>query len=189
MTKWREVKLKDVAKFSQGKQIPMEEQYLLPDKDFIRFIRIIDYTSPKEPPRYVKDQGDTYKVNNQDLVMIRYGSQTAGKVVRGISGIIANNMFKIETDKKNINIDFAYYFLSAKAVYKTLMGAQSSSTMPAITFDMIGNILFPLPPLDVQKKIAGVLGALDDKIELNNKINNNLEPANDNAASLKKEVA
>lgn len=32
-----------------------------------------------------------------------------------------------------------------------------------------------LPPLDVQKKIAGVLGALDDKIELNNKINQNLE--------------
>jgi restriction endonuclease S subunit len=43
--------------------------------------------------------------------------------------------------------------------------------------------------LDIQKKIAEVLGVLDDKIELNNKINNNLEPANDNAASLKKEVA
>ena len=175
MTKWQEVKLGDVAKFSQGKQIPIEEQYSLPDKDFVRFIRIIDYTNSREPPRYVKEQGDTYKVNNQDLVMIRYGSQTAGKVVRGISGIIANNMFKIETDNKKINVDFAYYFLSAKAVYKTLMGAQSSSTMPAITFDMIGNILFPLPPMDVQKKIAGVLGALDDKIELNNKINNNLE--------------
>ena len=175
MTEWREVKLKDVAKFSQGKQIPVEEQYLLPDKDFVRFIRIVDYTNPKEPPRYVKEQGDAYRVNSQDIVMIRYGSQTAGKVVRGISGIIANNMFKIETDDKNINVDFAYYFLSAKDVYNTLMGTQSSSTMPAITFDMIGNVLFSLPPIDVQRKIAGVLGALDDKIELNNKINNNLE--------------
>lgn len=43
-----------------------------------------------------------------------------------------------------------------------------------------------LPSLDIQKKIAEVLGTLDDKIELNNKVNNNLEPANDNAASLKR---
>ena len=44
-----------------------------------------------------------------------------------------------------------------------------------VTISDIKKISFILPPLEVQKKIAGVLGALDDKIELNNKINQNLE--------------
>ena len=65
----------------------------------------------------------------------------------------------------------------------------SGSTFAEISGTQVKNLEFTIPPLDIQQKIAEVLGTLDDKIELNNKINNNLEPANDNAASSKKEVA
>ena len=40
---------------------------------------------------------------------------------------------------------------------------------------MLENLVVNLPPLAEQKQIAGILGALDDKIELNRCINDNLE--------------
>ena len=49
-------------------------------------------------------------------------------------------------------------------------------------------VLYP-ENIDHQQKIAAVLSALDSKIELNTKINNNLHPANDNAAVQLKEAA
>lgn len=169
------IKLDECAKFSQGKQVPVEEQYAEPFEDSVRFVRIVDFTNENEPPRYIKNYGDSYKVNSNDLIMIRYGSQTAGKVVRGFSGIIANNMFKVDIDRTLFDINFAYYYLSSPKIYKMLMNAQSSSTMPAITFGMLGQIEVPLFNLEIQQKIARVLGAIDDKIELNNSINKNLE--------------
>lgn len=171
------IKLDECAKFSQGKQVPVEEQYAEPFEDSVRFVRIVDFTNENEPPRYIKNLGDSYQVNSSDLIMIRYGSQTAGKVVRGFSGIIANNMFKIDINRNLFDINFAYYYLSSSTIYKMLMNAQSSSTMPAITFGMLGQIKLPLFALETQQKIAKVLSAIDDKIELNNSINNNLAPA------------
>ena len=51
----------------------------------------------------------------------------------------------------------------------------SGGTRNALTKSMLENLEIPLPPLKEQKRIAAILGALDDKIELNNKINKNLE--------------
>lgn len=171
----RVIKLNDCASFSQGKQIPVEEQYNQQDENMVRFVRIVDFTNPSEPARYIKNYGESYIVSEKDIIMIRYGSQTAGKVVRGIPGIIANNMFKICADENLFDKDFLYYFLSMKKIYDTLMQSQSSSTMPAITFGMLNNIEIPMFNIKTQKQIAKIIQKIDDKIELNNKINQNLE--------------
>ena len=99
----------------------------------VRFVRIVDYTNSNEMPRYIENLGQQYIVDEKSIVMIRYGSQTAGKVVRGISGIIANNMFQISIDDDRFDNDYMYYFLSSSVVNQLLMGGQSSSTMPAIS--------------------------------------------------------
>lgn len=169
------ISLNNCAIFSQGKQVPVEEQSIEKFQGSERFVRIVDFTSDNEQPRYIHKIEGSFNVKVDDLIMIRYGSQTAGKVVRGIKGIIANNMFKIDIDKNLFDINFAYYYLSSDKIYKMLMNAQSSSTMPAITFRMLGQIKLPLFTLETQQKIAKVLSAIDDKIELNNSINNNLE--------------
>lgn len=172
------ISLNNCAIFSQGKQVPVEEQSIEKFQGSERFVRIVDFTSDNEQPRYIHKFEGNFNVKVDDLVMIRYGSQTAGKVVRGIKGIIANNMFKIDIDKNLFDINFAYYYLSSDKIYKMLMNVQSSSTMPAITFGMLGQIELPLFTLETQQKIVKVLSAIDDKIELNNSINNNLETGN-----------
>ena len=137
------VKLSDIATYSQGKQVGVDQQFPSTSNELKRFIRIIDYTNPSEPPRYVEDFGLNYFANKDDLVVIRYGSQTAGRIVRGLEGIIANNMFKINF-KKPVNKSFLYYFLSRDEIYNKLRMGQSSSTMPAITFSVMDNIEIPI---------------------------------------------
>ncbi|MGG3677450.1 MULTISPECIES: restriction endonuclease subunit S [Heyndrickxia] len=171
---WSEKFLGDIATFSQGKQIPVQEQYRDREDGYVRFLRIVDFTNEAEPIRYVKNYGDKYLVGKKDLVMIRYGSKTAGKVVRGYEGLIANNMFKINFSDE-IDTDFAYYMLSMENVYNMLNAGQSSSTMPAITFGMLNKLDLLIPPLYEQKLIAKILLTIDNKIKINKQIINTLE--------------
>ncbi len=167
--------LNDIAKYKQGKQVSIDKQHSTCLDGMVRFVRIVDYTNSNEMPRYIENLGQQYIVDEKSIVMIRYGSQTAGKVVRGISGIIANNMFQISIDDDRFDNDYMYYFLSSSVVNQLLMGGQSSSTMPAITFGMLKQIQVPVRSIDEQRKIASFLESIDKKIENNNKINDNLE--------------
>ena len=170
---WKVFSLSDIAHYSQGKQIPLNLQYLELNELRERFIRIVDFTSNwSQEPRFV-DKDPKYLVNIDDIVMIRYG--TPGKVFRGHKGIIANNLFKITFNEEIIDKDYAYWYLNQDSVYKQLMAGQSSSTMPAITFGMLKYIMVRVPPISYQRRIASILSSLDRKIELNNKINADLE--------------
>lgn len=173
---WEFTKFKELASFSQGIQVDLDQQTVVPGNGFVRFIRIVDFTKgSSDEIRYIQDPGCKYLVNEDDLVMIRYGSQTAGKIARGFTGAIANNTFKICVDESKLDKTFTFYYLSQDAVYEFFHNSQSSSTMPAITFGMIGGLDFPLPPLPEQKAIASVLSSLDDKIDLLHRQNKTLE--------------
>lgn len=171
---FKKYKMEDLATFSQGKQVEIENQYTEQKENMKRFLRIIDFTNPNEPIRYVEDFGDRYYATKDDLVMIRYGSQTCGKVVIGKEGIIANNMFKINLDNSIVLNRYAYYYLKQDIVYNYLRGSQNSSTMPSINFGILNKLEIEVPSIDNQKKIIKILNDIDQKIELNNEINNNL---------------
>ena len=53
--------------------------------------------------------------------------------------------------------------------------AASGATRNALTKEMIENFLVPCPPMREQQSIAALLGALDDKIDLNRRTNQTLE--------------
>lgn len=55
------------------------------------------------------------------------------------------------------------------------MNYNEGTTIPSLRTETLNRLVFTIPPLATQKKIAEVLSSLDDKIELNNKINANLE--------------
>lgn len=72
--------------------------------------------------------------------------------------------------------DFLYYLITSPLVkepaIKSMVG---SSGRQRVQIDVVKNLELDIPPLDIQQKIAKVLSVIDDKIELNNSINNNLE--------------
>ncbi len=75
------------------------------------------------------------------------------------------------------NTGFIYWFLTQNHVVEQLhtIAENSTSTYPSIRPADIANWGIPLPPLPEQRAIAHILGTLDDKIELNQKMNQTLE--------------
>ena len=77
--------------------------------------------------------------------------------------------------KENISKDYLYYVLADDEFFKYSMATSKGTKMPRGDKTPIMNYPVKLPPLPTQQKIAAILSCLDDKIELNNKINTNLE--------------
>lgn len=83
---------------------------------------------------------------------------------------------KILPKDGKVNNNFLYYFLKNDIThYKIAEKSAGSANQANISGSDIESLEINLPPLDEQKRIADVLSALDDKIEINNKINENLE--------------
>ena len=70
---------------------------------------------------------------------------------------------------------FASLFLGHPAIREWIVRHAVGATMPNLNTSIMSAVPFALPPLAEQKAIAAVLGALDDKIELNRRINATLE--------------
>lgn len=77
--------------------------------------------------------------------------------------------------KPNTDKDFLYYVLADDDFFTYSMATSKGTKMPRGDKNSIMQYEVPLIDLQVQKKIASVLKVLDEKIELNNEINNNLE--------------
>ena len=71
--------------------------------------------------------------------------------------------------------NFLYYLVCSDIVrdpaIKSMVG---SSGRQRVQTDVIQNLEIDLPSLEIQKQIASILSALDEKIEFNNRINENL---------------
>lgn len=77
--------------------------------------------------------------------------------------------------KENVDSKYLYYLLSQQAFFDYVMSGAKGCKMPRGDKKQIMQWPVTLPPLDEQRRIAGILGSLDDKIELNRRINANLE--------------
>lgn len=79
---------------------------------------------------------------------------------------------------KDVDVDskyVGYYMRNPEFRKKFQAFAGSMSTRASLTNDALLGLTIKLPPLAEQQRIAKILSSLDDKIELNNAINRNLE--------------
>ncbi|MFR1972320.1 MAG: restriction endonuclease subunit S [Clostridia bacterium] len=143
---WKIKKLKYIAAFSQGVQIPIEKQKDTPEDGYTRFIRIVDVTQKNDKDiRYIEDT-ERGKVSENEIFMIRYG--TPGILSWNYNGIIANNLFKITPKDNTVSSNYLYSFLNAKPFQNYIKGNATSSTMPAINFSTLNDIEVILPDKD-----------------------------------------
>ena len=71
--------------------------------------------------------------------------------------------------------DFYYYWFKSKIGQANIQALVTGSAQPKFNKTNFRSMYIPVPPLDVQRRIASILSSLDRKIELNNKINADLE--------------
>lgn len=178
MTEWREVKLGDVADVIGG-GTPSTKNYDFWNGD-ISWLTPKDLSGYKE--RYISKgernitvsglQNSSARILPKGTVLLT-SRAPIGYLAIAKQEVCTNQGFKSIVLKNGYLPEFFYYLLKNNIEY--IIGMSSGSTFSEISGTQVKNLEFKVPPLDVQKKIAGVLGALDDKIELNNKINQNLE--------------
>ena len=76
---------------------------------------------------------------------------------------------------KRLNTRFLYYVIGSRDFIQYVTSVQTGTAVPHISARQIKDFTFCLPPLSEQGAIAYVLGTLDDKIELNRRMNEMLE--------------
>ncbi len=84
---------------------------------------------------------------------------------------IDNNMMAAIPDESRVDPRFFYYLLK-QTDFNTVVGG---TALPYINASDLAKMEVQLPPLPEQKAIARILGTLDDKIELNRRMNATLE--------------
>jgi len=76
---------------------------------------------------------------------------------------------------ENLDPRYLYLFVRSADFQEQLLAMLSGSAQPQLPIRDINQIVISLPPLPEQKAIAHILGSLDDKIELNRRMNETLE--------------
>ena len=88
---------------------------------------------------------------------------------------VGQRLFCIRTNKSKVHGRFLFYALQGGLVRHDLEARASGTTVQGIRQSELQHVEIPYPPLPEQKAIAHILGTLDDKIELNRRMNATLE--------------
>ncbi|WP_304089283.1 restriction endonuclease subunit S, partial [Methanobrevibacter ruminantium] len=177
MEEWKECKLKDIVEINPTESLKKGTVAKKIGMDVLQpYCRAIPSFS------FEPYTGGT-KFKNGDTIMARItpcleNGKTAMVNILDDNEIgFGSTEYIVFRAKNNItDIYFIYYLVTSDCIrnpaIKSMVG---SSGRQRVQTDVVANLSIKLPPLPTQQKIAAILSSLDDKIELNNKINTNLE--------------
>lgn len=112
---------------------------------------------------------DNYNSESNSIIIGRVGAY-CGCVYKEDNKCWVSDNAIVGKVKENFDYNYMYYLLS----YLNLNKLHIGSSHPLMTQDILNNIQITLPDKYIQSKISKILERLDKKIELNNKLNNNL---------------
>ena len=133
------------------------------------------YAGQIKPSQYV-EPGDIL-IANTDLTQNRevIGSPIIMPDI-GRSACFSLDLSKIiVTDIEVVDHRYLFYYLKSPIAREYMLAHSNGSTVMHLSVKAVPNMEINLPPLDQQKKIANILGSLDEKIELNRRMNKTLE--------------
>ena len=111
-----------------------------------------------------------------DLILAREAPVgNVALIMPGQRVCLGQRVVLIRPKKEHANPAFLTYYLLSDEVQHRLKNNANGAVVAHLNMNEIRNLEIDLPEISVQKRIAGVLSSLDDKITLNNRINHNLE--------------
>lgn len=188
MSEWKEYKLGDIADIQNG--------YAFKSSEFsekgIPIIKIKNIV----PPTIVLDEVQFYNneitqkltkflVKKKDFLISMTGStvnqmaSAVGKMARyqhKFPSLINQRVAKIFSTSNVVTDDYLFYYLNRYEVqYDLALSASGSANQANISPEQLKSYKVSIPDLPTQTAIAEILSSIDDKIELNNKINQELD--------------
>ena len=118
-----------------------------------------------------------HRLQAGDIVYSRRGDVEKRALIREreVGWLCGTGCLKVRLGSGVVDPLFASMFLGHPAIKEWIVRHAVGATMPNLNTSIMSAVPFALPPLAEQKAIAAVLGALDDKIELNRRMNATLE--------------
>jgi len=176
MEEWKEYKIGDVCKIKRGAS-PRPIQQFISNKG-MPWVKIADATATDSmfldsTKEYIKEEGISKSVTVMPGTLIVSNSATPGlpKVIR-IKACVHDGWLII-SDFKGVHRDFMYYkFVDIR---RYLSNQANGSVFQNLKTDIVREFSIKIPSLKTQEEIVSILKSLDDKIEVNRKINENLE--------------
>ena len=182
MKEWKEYKIGDLCKITSSRRI-----FAIEYKDFgVPFYRgkeIIEKQKGNKISTELFISQERY-----DEIKAKHGVPQKGDMLLtsvgtlGIPYVVQDEVFYFKdgnltwfSDFNNLDSRFLYYWFLSPIGKDNIDSKAIGSTQKALTIDTLSRFEISLPPLEEQKKIANILGTIDDKIEINRRINDNLE--------------
>jgi type I restriction enzyme S subunit len=169
---WRETTLWDIADYINGRATKPSEVCSdgVPVIKIAELNRGITETTDRVPPELVEDR---HWVNPGDLLFAWSGSVGIYRY-NGPKAALNQHIFRVVA-KEGIDQQFLRYLLLSCMPIFNLHVQDKRTTMGHVTIKDLQRIKVQVPPLAEQRAIAHILGALDDKIELNRRMSETLE--------------
>lgn len=175
---WKEVELSEVADLTVGFVGTMASHYTDNGVLFLRSTNIEPFNIKMDDVKYISPEfNETIKksqLNPDDVVIVRTGKPGACTVIpQKTEPWNCSDLVIIHPNKEKINPHFlaSYINLASGVINAHLVGAVQQH----FNVGAAKKMKIPLPSIDIQNRIASIIQGLNDKIELNNKINENLE--------------
>ena len=168
--KWEESTLYDLGTLNRGKSKhrPRDAEHLYGGA--YPFIQTGDV---KQAPFYIKDYSQTYsdaglaqsKLWPRGTLCITIAANIAETAILDIDACFPDSIIGFTPDPKKSDVRFVKYLIDHQK--KRLCQISQGTTQDNLSGEKLLKLKFPVPPLSVQKKIADILSAYDDLIEVN----------------------
>jgi type I restriction enzyme S subunit len=185
MAETRRVKLGDVADFLTG--FPFKSADYTDDASGVRLLRgdnivqgALRWEGVKRWPASLVDQHELYLLTSGDVVVamdrpwIEAGLKYAALADEDCPSLLVQRVTRLR-ETNHIKARYLRYVIGSRAFTEHVLAVQTGTAVPHISGGQIKAFEFLLPPLPTQEAVTSVLGALDDKIELNRRMNETLE--------------
>jgi type I restriction enzyme S subunit len=180
---WTLKKIGEFAEVKGGKRLPKGKR-LSEKKTTHPYIRVVDFTDGRISlsnllyvPEEVFPNIKRYIVESGDVVISIVG--TIGLVATIPTELheanLTENAAKILIEDTTVDSQYLSYYLKSSIGQHEIQRNTVGSTQPKLPLYGIKNIEVSYPPLPEQRAIAHILGSLDDKIELNRRMDKTLE--------------
>lgn len=163
----------DVCKFVGGSQPDKSHFKSVKGPDDIRLVQIRDYKT-NSYKTYIPKVLAKRTCQEDDIMIGRYGPPIF-QILRGIAGAYNVALIKAVPNEK-VDKNYLFYYLSQKSIFRYIdMLSHRTGGQTGVDLTSLRNYPIFLPDKSDQLLISSILATLDSKINLNNKINAELE--------------